>query len=851
MKKNINFRIKQLIISGIIASSVCTFTGCGEVMKAFVETDLMASLTGRVDANSQMADKLAAAGFISTESANSLKKSMETVKDSVVKSIDAAISKDELDTTGPLLKAIVSFSPISPTEIANAGHATTDANGNTVASITDNDGKELQLGLTDDWSGLNEYAFINYLANEGHWKAPSGSGGFSSTQIYNVNSSEPIVLVDSKIANDINSRLNFNVYVLKSDMMTKDGTNSIDGIMTLLQNNIQQNTDGYTITNVGTLNNYFQQALDENGKPIKLIDQVTTTDANGNSVSELPLEYQVVQTSKADTSNGTALQSTKNQCGYDVILRQWDVPCAAIRLTEFNEEAFNNLNNLIGLNSGKYVFYSDGKGNNNVYVMEYPVSVLSSIAVDSTDSSKVVGTLENSGLGINLLTGDIIKYESDGQGGWLANGEVVSELADKYLTTDSASSNDATGISSFILKGMTTVDVGCTYIDGQTKTKKVPCGRIILRDYLEGSFAPGFVEGENVVVFGRKIRIDFNWDSGTEYYYNGKALSGVKQYIPVWSKDIEMAFFVDKEGNKVTTSPTFKITDFANISLLMGSRSYSVCKVQSIVPPGQAASSKPSTLEDGQVPTITNLASETIDNPSISLRITEPFPSKNIGEADWANDSNAKQRFYVIMTNKGLLDTNLMSGWINSTSTTESLAWWNTYLSDNNFSYNVSHEAVVDYLLNNYSFELSQSGIIILDLETIAKIQEMYDKEADNERTSSIRTFFMLLGWAMIVYSSVLMLAWALDTNTDIGIKLLQKLSFGHWVAVKYEEDIPSGNIDGTIYLTGGRMFIKCLILVAMGLVLIYINVFRIVLLLVETFGSVARMLEKIIKGLN
>ena len=78
---------------------------------------------------------------------------------------------------------------------------------------------------------------------------------------------------------------------------------------------------------------------------------------------------------------------------------------------------------------------------------------------------------------------------------------------------------------------------------------------------------------------------------------------------------------------------------------------------------------------------------------------------------------------------------------------------------------------------------------------------------------------------------------------------MLNKVTFGHWIAVKYKTDIPEGDAENVTYMSGDKVMIRCLIIIAVGILLITINALDIVSMLVEAFGNVASELERIIRG--
>lgn len=857
MKKK--FKRKIFLIIALVLSCL-TMSGCGEKLKDYVSTSLPTEMRERITANLSIAQQLRDAGFLSPATYDNIEATLKKAEAKYEKEFDNLITNGTLSGC-TFTKAIRDISTVDGAEIHAIGDGAVVVGNNSedlrVCELEESDpcsDNEHEHHLEEDSDTLKDRMITNFMI----FVLKNISCDGDAKKIYTKKTCEPIELLDDKIADEVNSKFDYQVYVLDSDFLSKQGDNSLDGVMEIVQASIKTNANGKLVINAKNLNNYFTPALDEDGEPVRLIEvekEQTGKTLLGKPIYtyKMPEEFQVVQVSKDQSMEDTpGLSGYKNivgpsKPGYDMIACQDGVPCLSIKLKEFNKDAVDNLNKLIGINEGKYIFYTDGD-TKRVYLMEYPVSYLKELKPDSSDSNKVRGKIEKSGLGINIYTGKIIKYDSDGKGGWLPSGTPVNETVDKYLTTDSASSGDIESKSSFIVKGTTKTTISHSMVNSG-KERDIACGRIILRDYLEGTFAPGFIEDENVVVFGRKIRLSFNdWEeSQEEISLNGKKTK-VKQFTPIWHKGTDMAYFVDKEGIKIETSPELQITDFAAINSLMMDK-YSSCQVKSLVCKGETTLSTKYKGESGSLPTIDQIAHLTVKDTGIVT--TTYFPSEKIGKDDFDTDTDMKQRFYVIATNKNMFESSLFSDWINSKSSTASLQWWNQYLHDNGFVYTADQQAVNEYLKSNYAYELSQNGIIVLDLQTVADIQEMYDKEDDVERGKQIRTFFMILGWIIIIYAMILLLCWGLDANADIGVKLLEKLTFGHWVAVKYESDIPYNNANGSTYLTGGKMFIKFIILVIVGLILIYVNILNVVLRIIQLFAPVARVLEKLIQGLK
>jgi hypothetical protein len=855
MKKN----KKKLAVLSIIGFATLCLAGCGDSLQNFANITLPSQINTRVEENISMVNQLADANFISESTKETLTNNLVAVQEKYNKMIANASEEDADGNVSVSNKQIKGFADAvsawqvlaydtSPEYLIGDNgdrYNRGDLIGKSASStVTHSDGSES--------SGYNYYDSNDNVLDENDKKPDTSMAGsmryyilsnYMHYELWNLANTaqwwhwtdesriDPITLVDPTVNAELNDKFSFPIYVLKPNITTKDGTGSLDGVMEQVSQIFSLDKNGDYIVNTGKLNNYFVKVTDQNGEDVTLLDMENE-------------DNWLIKESK-NPGGLDFYEENGNRLGYDMLVYQYEIPILKLRFKEFNQDTFDRISRMIGLNDNKYVFFTDGDVKGAV-LLEYPVSIVSTLTYYAADQT-VHGGLEKSGIGLNILTQKIIKYdydydESTGQYTWYESGTPVSETADSYLTVMGADNGDQVGLSSFILKGMSTAVIEN---DEASNTKiQVPCGRIILRDYLEATYAPAFESGDdaNLVVFGRKMRLNFtNWEE-TEFQLN----KNYTQYTPYWNLSDDMATFIDKDGVEVVDSPILKPTDFCDYKALIGDNS-SQDYVKRFPLKGESTGRiKATKLDSGKIPAVDQLACQVVTG---NIHTTVMFPGSVIGTKDAETDSQQKQRFYCMTTTKGLFESNLYSSWIESASSTASLDWWNEYLTDNNFLYNVDHTYVSSYILGNYQYQATQAGVVILDLDIIAKIQKMFDEAEQKGVITNIRTFFVLMGWAMIILSIVFALFWLFDTNTDTGAGILEKATFGRWIAVKYDEDVPAQNVRGVQYITAGKLVIKCLTLIAFGIILIKIDVFYIVKLLINTFGNIAVQIEKVTKG--
>ena len=366
-------------------------------------------------------------------------------------------------------------------------------------------------------------------------------------------------------------------------------------------------------------------------------------------------------------------------------------------------------------------------------------------------------------------------------------------------------------------------------------TVTVKTAKIVLIDYLESTYAKGLVEDEPVVNFGRKIRLLID----PKYVKDGS-----NQSLKV-KRSADLAYYVDKDGNRYANTDTYYLnaTDFCNASSLFNSDPKVVYLSETGFPSTTAAIDSTSNnikdLAQGEIGTTGSV------NPVLE------FPSDDIGKID-VNNANANQLFYCLTTKQGLFGQySIFTTWLTSKSTTASIEWWNKYLSENGFAYQVGTTAVADYLNNNYSFELQKEGIVLLDPNTLRFIQDEMQSEHDAKVYATVKTWFILIGVFLIVYAMLLILAWAIDTNADIGIDLLNKLTLGSMIAAKYTEEIPKNSKIKTKFVDGKGILKVFIVLIVVAVVLLTVNIPGLIIVIIKLFGGIAKIVENIIYGLN
>lgn len=808
-----------------IAFVLLLLSGCAEDerLSAFFNTNLANYMSSRIIANKNIVNILYTSGLLSESEKNTIDKNLDRLLEMYTKEL----FKNK-DLQRKVMAAIVDwqaprwedYGPIKTETV-------TDSSGNTYSRQVNG------LGYTkEEWESK---MITTYIANNKELLKAMDIQLFKGKGA----KIEPIQLIDSETADIINKKFGYKVYVLKpfSQIEEEYGLQTLDEIVEMIKAAVK---DKDKVDN-SVLDRFFMPAKDEKGNDITLLDiskreyQVVADstgsplvsnaeyELNGGELKKVKAGNEVIAEEKLEPTRTTfSTPNTQPRPGADMVVMDVDgnLPLFAVRFHEFNKDAVDNVIKALGMNPDKFLFTTYNK-ENRVYIMEYPVYYVKTLKNKADNENEFEAEFEKSNMGINLRTGKLIKYGT-AWGDDTAPG-VVMEDNDPYLTIAGAKNNQEEGKSAFVIEGEIPDDYTLTLGDRQIKLKT---GRIILRDYLEAVYAPGVVEGENMVVFGRKIRF--------------LRFSG--------SKDEDVAIYVDKQGNILEGTPRLKINDFADFASLNGSNP----EVRYIGLAGEHADGTSVAIgsDDSSRSTplskLEELKRYTVD----SINPTEQFPGLKIGRVDY--DSTNKPLFYAIAVKNNMFESALFSGWINNRDIEKnSLDWWLSWLSNPNrsYRYTINKNVLEDFLARNYTFELQEAGIIILDLKTIGKIQKEYDIMKNYERTRAFRTTFVIMGYAIICYAFILMMAWVLDTNVDLGFNVLERVSFGHWVAIKDIEELPEFDNEDKKYVTFQNLVFKVFGIAVIGVVLIFVNVIDLVVNLINIFGGIAKLLSRLITG--
>ena len=473
----------------------------------------------------------------------------------------------------------------------------------------------------------------------------------------------------------------------------------------------------------------------------------------------------------------------------------------SLATVSFDAKAIEDLYGSLESVEGKYFIY-----NNVAYLLEYPVYYVETIKTIKDGGDNWETGVEKSDMRVNFYSGEM----TDRNGSVLKQTEETDSFY--HVSKDTGSSSFIFGVEPVTYTGI-----------GYNKAKVDNCLQVVLRDYLEYIYLPGVVTDEQFVALGRRIRIDHLWGgTGTQFGH-----------------------FIDKQGDE---AGSMKLLATNLIGLNSGTKKYENVKItlalkhKSSTDIAKGDSTSKNGLVEGS-----DILLDKLYVPS--LRISYPFGANGakVGKIDISNNEKKGPVIYGIATDISLFDSGLYAEWVNVADDggdIGSLNWWIKWLPANMYKYMININNLSDSLNDKYGYELAEEGNIILDLNTIGKIQEEYNKEEEISKVTGVRTAFLVLGTLLIAYSLLLLAAWVIDVNITNGPGLLTKLSFGHWVAVISTDEIPSVS-NGVQYYNFPNILIKAMIICGIGMLLYLIDFVDIVGMVWSLFGKLADMISE------
>lgn len=775
---------RKIIITLSIMALTLIIGGCAynDSLKSYIKLDMETQIANRFAENQQCLDKLNSSGLLDDGVYNDLTNSLSVKKSLLLKDVESTGSST-------LKNAIIGLRVFSSEDSIYVK----DNDGNKINEPTDKQLKEFMLSNAIYNSQKDVKRRLDGVDSTGVFKIDTNYDNNDALSLFSSTSGS-----SDDASNQINERLKCEVYVLNPSI---------------------------TATGMDEVVEYIKANLDSNG------NLKSDADLSKYFVKSGEKLYSGTQDENVFKYSSSNYSSSDNKPGKDLVITQNGYDAMIVRLEELDIDNIDSLLSKIGANEGKYLF---SKSNDACYLMEYPVQYIDSMSVGG---NKIKATTAKSDIAINLYTQKVLKYDNSTNGDTLLSASVMGDGIDgylSYLTITGADDKDSDRLSSFALAGPQEIDIeGGVSSNGEYKSKRqVKTCKVVLRDYLEGTYAPDYIDGSNeeIYAFGRKIRLNFD---------------NISRDGEITLPKVNTAYFIDLNGKSLTGDSGDKIIlnadSFMDINTEGGiqdknnrdSDNYRIYRLRGDgetdgqdIRPKQALSGTPKVDQLG----IT---------AKDSIRPTTRFPGPVVDEDDYSAENSNQPIFYVMGTSTDMFTTKLYSSWIASESTTASLLWWNQWLYNCGYSYGIDLTSLNNYLCNNYSFKMSQEDVVILDLQTIAKIQDDMNEAQKETSIKRFKTVFRVLGWLIMVYAVILVLCWTIDTQLAMSLRLYTIGTFNKLVAIKYKDDIVSDGSNKK-YVDKTGLIVKTVVMISVGSILVYGDFIGLLIRIVTVFGSIA-----------
>lgn len=507
----------------------------------------------------------------------------------------------------------------------------------------------------------------------------------------------------------------------------------------------------------------------------------------------------------ANAAVGTAASGDElealNKLGTDLVVTSDNKISVNVRIMEFNPELLESLKDQDRLsddNKTRGKFYKTTKSDTLAAIrLDYPMYKIDSIKTENVTSEDWKATISDTGLFMDLADGSvyddqhyILKYNNQ----QLYTKESVLFWDYNYVDADDPNSTKIT---------MKDVDTG----------KEFNVHPLVLRDYVELYYVR---DGDNDIVDGTPGESPEYWIPVGRRLRVTK-LKGGKDDIKKFARSLSFDGTMPESVNYISLD---KITDrtsgygfYEGVSERLGLGVDNSDEINSAINATRTEDSRLLSATGGTYST------ENFGLTQKEAMFNQIFPTICMGEEQKMGDDGvrysavalaqidhdkvykkqaggtyAAPTVYGMTLSTPLTSANITGGdWIGNTENeSEGVQKWNSWLSDNNFNYQVPLRKLLE-MLGIAIDELNdgESGIIF-DADVLKDLTEKYNNDEIATTQRVIRTISVIFGFVIQAYALLLLGAWVFDTNIYAGPQILKKMSAGKWEAVKDKSDYAS-----------------------------------------------------------
>jgi len=633
------------------------------------------------------------------------------------------------------------------------------------------------------------------------------------------------------------AKLQMSLAILKQDTITLDRIMEVEGYGP--QDRIGDKTLGEYRNNITSLpegdlnkletyiNGYFIPAKDAEGNVIKLFD-IDENDIFVTTKSKSSIRGNVI-------GGGDVKRSYySNKMGTDICISSDNLTIMTIRIRELNPD-------LIGIITGKqsdevnsqYYLCQSNTSSTVALQLDYPLYAINSIytgtvnnhgqASDTDWECEVTAT----DLTMNMYTGQIL-----GSSGITATENFFTT---KSLTISPNTIEGEVGLAKYYNANgeqvTATLDTSTnTFVDssGNAVTiarQKAQMNTLVLMDYLEYTYLPGVISGEKFIASGRRLRVSKlrgTTQDDIDYFAEALTKDGTSFETPIYISLKDICDWQSGTGYYEGVAEKLGLGD-SNTSAV------------------ETELAKSADERSGKLLDIINAG--LVADESLSLNMSCYFNwirpvlvfGNNSTESDRQKidvvdaskvEDGRVVKLYGMFTSLDIQQSGLYSSWITASESRSSgsLYWWMNWLKANKFGYEISVDAIIN-LLTGADTVRNKGSVIYFDLNTIAKIQNDFDNISTFNLERTVRTVSRLFGLALTSYGVMLLGFWVVDVNSQGGFRLLNKATFGKWVAVSVDDGWNDYDDESAKLMTFSKLIINVSFIIAFGVLLMIFDI--------------------------
>lgn len=455
MRKSIK-KIVQLLSIGItsIILSSCSSGDVNNVLSSFQST-----VNSRVDWNMEQLNRLRSVGLVTDNMYNGIAANVRGRTESLTNTDETNITNTIKNILKPTLAYVISTK------------------------------SDPFAGITSDEDLENYTTFKNYVDNIGTVKDLLGNNRDNATD-----GIKPLEIFATKDTTEsiggqkLNEILQSKIYVLNADVAGSDLSDIAIAMNTIKELKDKTNPTEEELNRLAKARNwlaYFKET------DMSLLDGQTSltrvTEPNEKA-------YKIAKKDDIPDSADESLNEPTN--GKDLVIFSDTVPVMGIRLQELDDKVIDNILEQVNNAGDSYLIdyiNGDKKQGARIYKMYYPVSYVDSVSWDASSKKATIETKESDLINVNIMTGKVNLINDNSY----YKTEELKDIEPLYNVLGNADNE-----SSFTVWNKAKFKELHNGVETEYESNS-----ILLKDYLEYTYMPGFMPNETYTALGRKIRL--------------------------------------------------------------------------------------------------------------------------------------------------------------------------------------------------------------------------------------------------------------------------------------------------------------------------------------------------------